>query len=132
MAARWTISCKTVFNLTYCILWCTKFRRDILKDNVEARLRDLLTAKASEMGIEISSMEILPDRVKLLVKASPLISPHSIVQQFKGPTSRLLRNEFPRVKSRVPTLWTRGYYCATLGKESEKVIAQFVELQRNV
>ncbi|NLJ85846.1 MAG: hypothetical protein GX322_05345 [Firmicutes bacterium] len=35
------------------------------------------------------------------------------MQELKGVSSRLLRLEFPHLKSRLRTLWTRNYYCGS-------------------
>lgn len=131
MTARWTTSNKAVFNLGYHLIWCTKFRRDLLTGAVEARLKELLASKAAEMGMTIETMEIMPDHVHLFVKASPVDSPHYIVQQLKGASSRALRAEFPQIKRRVPTLWTRSYYCESVGLISADTIQRYIEDQKN-
>lgn len=76
-------------------------------------------------------MEIMPDHVHIFVKSSPVNSPHYIVQQLKGFTSRMLREEFPTLKSRLPTLWTRSYYCESIGHISEDTVRRYIEEQKN-
>lgn len=76
-------------------------------------------------------MEIMPDHVHLFVKTTPTTSPHFIVQQLKGYTSRVLRQEFPSLKSRLPSLWTRSYYCESVGHISEETIRKYIEEQKN-
>ena len=87
---RWTTSNKAVYNLGYHIIWCPKYRRKVLTGDVAKRLRELLYEKASSIDMEIETLEIMPDHVHLFVKASPVDSPHFIVQQLKGYTSRIL------------------------------------------
>lgn len=72
----------------------------------------------------------MPDHVHLFVKSDPRNSPHFIVQQFKGHTSRVLREEFPSLKSRLPSLWTRSYYCESVGHISEETIKKYIEDQK--
>jgi len=131
MTPRWTTSNKAVFNIGYHLIWCTKYRRKLLGGDVESRLKLLLIGKAEEMGLSIETLEIMPDHVHLFVKASPVDSPHYIVQQLKGTTSRVLRAEFPEIKRRVPTLWTRSYYCESVGHISEQTIQRYIEDQKN-
>ena len=76
-------------------------------------------------------MEIIRDHLHLFVKETPTNSPHFIVQQLKGYTSRLIRLEFPRMKSRMPTLWTRSYYCESVGHISEETVRKYIEEQKN-
>ena len=100
--------------------------------SVETRLKELLVQKAEEIGASIEKMEVMPDHVHLFIKADPAMSPHFIVQQLKGYTSRTLRQEFPTLSSRLPTLWTRSYYVESVGHISESVIKKYIEEQKNV
>ena len=127
---RWTTSNKAVYNIGYHLIWCPKYRRKILVDKVEVRLKELLISKAIELDLVIDAMDVMPDHVHLFVKAQPIHSPHYIVQQLKGYTSFVLRNEFPKVKSRLPSLWTRSYYCESVGHISEDTIQKYIEQQK--
>jgi putative transposase len=129
---RWKRSNKSVFNVGYHLIWCPKYRRSVLVDSVEIRLKELLMQKAAEIGASIEKMEVMPDHVHLFVKSDPTMSPHFIVQQLKGYSSRILRQEFPALRSRLPTLWTRSYYVESVGHISESVIKKYIEEQKNV
>ena len=128
---RWTTSNKAVYNIGYHLIWCPKYRRKVLVGQVEIRLKELLTEKANELGVTIETMEVMPDHAHLFVKSSPVLSPHYIVQQLKGFTSFKLREEFPKLKTRLPTLWTRSYYCESVGHISEETVKQYIEEQKN-
>ena len=128
---RWTKSKTVVYNIGYHLIWCSKYRRKVLTGDAETRLKELLAEKAGQIDIEIVQMEIMPDHVHLFVKATPVNSPHYIVQQLKGYTSRVLRQEFPSLKSRLPSLWTRSYYCESVGHISEETILKYIENQKN-
>ena len=128
---RWTTSNKAVYNLGYHIIWCPKYRLKVLTSDVAKRLRELLYEKATSIDVEIETLEIMPDHVHLLVKASPVDSPHFIVQQLKGYTSRILRAEFSHLRSRLPTLWTRSYYMESVGHISEDTVRRYIEDQKN-
>jgi len=127
---RWTKSNTSIHNVAYHLIWCPKYRRKVLDGKVEKRLRQLLKQKAKENGWVIDTMEIMPDHVHIFVKANPVASPHWIVQQFKGYTSNILRKEFPELKSKLPTLWTRSYYCESVGHISEDTIKKYIEDQK--
>jgi len=128
---RWTKSKTVVYNIGYHLIWCSKYRRKVLTGDAETRLKELLAEKAGQINIEIVQMEIMPDHVHLFVKATPVNSPHYIVQQLKGYTSRVLRQEFPSLKSRLPSLWTRSYYCESVGHISEETVQKYIEDQKN-
>ena len=128
---RFSKSNTSVFNIGYHLIWCPKYRRDVLRGPVEKRLKVLLKQKAKQILVHIEEMEIMPDHVHLFVKSLPIISAHKIVQQLKGYTSRILRQEFKVLRSRIPTLWTRAYYCESVGHISEQTVKKYIEEQKN-
>ena len=128
---RWTTSNKAVYNIGYHLIWCPKYRRKVLLGAVANRLKELLCEKTASIGVHIEIMEVMPDHVHLFVKAPPTLPPHYIVQQVKGYSSRELRKEFPKLKSRLPTLWTRSYYCESVGHISQETIRRYIEDQKN-
>ncbi len=128
---RWIHSRTAVYNIGYHLIWCPKYRRKVLVGAIEADLRILLLEKATEIDIEIVSMEIMPDHVHLFVKTKPTASPHWIVQQLKGYTSHELRERHIILRKKLPTLWTRSYYCESVGHISEETVKKYIEEQKN-
>ena len=132
MTKRWTTSNKATYNIGYHLIWCPKYRKPVLVNEVKKRLRQLLIQKAKEIEVSIETMEILPEHLHLFVKSSPVDSPHFIVRQFKGFSSRILRKEFKHLTTRLPTLWSRSYYCESCGHISERSVKRYIEAQRTV
>ena len=97
---------------------------------IEKRLKELLYQKAEEIDVNIEDIEIMPDHIHMFVKTSPVASPHWVVQQLKGYTSRIMRKEFKELRSRLPTLWTRSYYVESVGHISEKTVKKYIEEQK--
>jgi putative transposase len=131
MNKRWTHSNKAIFNIGYHLIWCTKYRKQLLTEDIENRLKNLLEQKSKDINVSIEKIEVLPEHVHLFVKCSPVDSPHFIVQQFKGYTSRILRSEFKELRTKIPTLWTRSYYCESCGHISEDTVKKYIEDQKN-
>jgi putative transposase len=131
MNNRYTKSRSATYNLGYHIIWCPKYRRKVLVGEIAERLKVLLTEKATEIGLTIETMQIMDDHVHLFIKSDPTDSPQWIVGQLKGYTSFNLRKEFPHLKSKLPTLWTRSYYVESVGHISEAVIKKYIEEQKN-
>ena len=129
---RWKRSSKSVYNVGYHLIWCPKYRRSVLTGTINMKLKELMLLKAKELGITIEQMEIMPDQVHLFIKADPTLAPHYVVQQLKGYTSRVLRQEFPQLRSKLPTLWTRSYYVESVGHISESVVKKYIEEQKHV
>ncbi len=131
MKKRWEHSNKAVYNIGYHLIWCTKYRRPVLSEEVSQRLKQLFYEKAGEIEVTIEKLEVMLDHIHMFVKCSPVDSPHFIVQQFKGYTSRILRKEFSPLRTRIPTLWTRSYYCESCGHISEETVKKYIEDQKS-
>jgi putative transposase len=119
-----------VSTLHYHFVWCPKYRRAVLVGSVADRLTTLLYEKAQALATQIEALEIMPDHVHLFVCAPPTEAPQHLVNQFKGYTSRVLRTEFPRLKSRLPSLWSRSYYVGSAGHVSADTIQKYIEQQK--
>ena len=130
VSKRWKTSKTCIYNIAYHLIWCPKYRRKVLVGKVEKDLRRLLKSKSKEVDTKIENLEILPDHVHIFIKAKPTASPHWIVQQLKGYTSRILREKHPHLKSKLPCLWTRSYYCESVGHISEDTIKKYIEEQK--
>ena len=116
----------------YHVVWCPKYRRDVIRGAVEYRLKQIIGDVCTERAATIIELETMPDHVHLLVSVDPQYGIHRLVKQIKGRSSRLLREEFPHVRSRIPTLWTNSYFVATVGGATLDVVKQYVANQRNV
>lgn len=132
LAKRYKSSSGCIYNIGYHLIFCTKYRKDVLKDGVLTRIKELILEKANELDIEIPEMEVMSDHVHLFVKSKPMYPVHFVVNQIKGYTSRILRKEFPKVRSKIPCLWSRSYYCETVGHISEDTVRRYIENQYNV
>jgi putative transposase len=127
---RYRKNAGAVYSLKYHIVWCPKFRRPVLVDAVADRLRALLTEKSAELGMEIQAMEVMPDHVHLVVESDPTRCVAEIVNRLKGYTSRTLREEFPALRSRLPTLWSRSYYAGSVGHVRAATVERYVADQK--
>jgi putative transposase len=127
---RYATNAGAVFSLKYHIVWCPKYRRSVLVKPVDARLKVLLQQKAEELQLKIHVMEVMPDHVHLFLEGSPTICVAEIVNGLKGFTSHALREEYPFLKSRLPTLWSRSYYAGSVGSVSEAVVRKYIAGQK--
>jgi putative transposase len=130
VSGRYAKNAGAVFSLKYHLVWCPKYRRAVLVKPVDSRLKTLLQQKANELGLTIHEMEVMPDHVHLFVEGAPTICVAEIVNGLKGFTSHTLREEFPFLKSRLPTMWSRSYYAGSVGSVSEAVVRKYIEAQK--
>lgn len=120
------------YRCAYHVVWCPKYRRPVIKGAVNARLKQLIREVCAERECNLIEVETMPDHVHLLVECDPQYGIHRLVKQIKGRSSRILRQEFPSLRSRIPTLWTNSYFVATVGGAPLGIIKQYVADQRNV
>lgn len=121
-----------VYSCKYHVVWCPKYRRRVLVKGVDTRLKEIITETSLELQADLIELEVMPDHVHLLVEVDPQFGIHRLVKQLKGRSSRLLRREFPTLKSRLPSLWTNFYFVSTVGGAPLEVIRQYIENQKHV
>lgn len=115
--------------LRYHFVWCPKRRRKVLIGNVALRLKELLEEKTAGLGWEIVALEIMPDHVHLFLGTDPDVSPTQVMHALKGYTSRVLRQEFPKLQT-MPSLWTRSFLVSTAGNVSAATIEKYIGEQK--
>jgi putative transposase len=121
-----------VYSCKYHVVWCPKYRRPVLVEGIDERLKAILREVADETRSEILQMEVMPDHVHVLVEVDPQFGIHRFVKLAKGRSSRFLRQEFPKLRSRLPTLWTNSYCVCTVGGAPLAIIKQYIENQKRV
>jgi putative transposase len=119
-----------LYSCQYHVIWCPKYRRKVLQEPLAGRLKALIEEKQSDYGYTVLGMEIMPDHVYLLLDANPQIGIVSIVGKIKGYTSHVLRTEYPWLKKRLPSLWTRSKFISSVGAVSLEVVQKYIENQK--
>ncbi len=119
-----------VYSCKYHVVWCTKYRRKVLSEPIEIRLKEILREVVGEHDAEIIELETMPDHVHVVVSCNPAFGIKRLIGLMKGRSSRLLRQEFPVLKSRLPTLWTHSCFVATVGGSPLSIMKQYIESQK--
>ena len=119
-----------VYSCKYHVVWCPKYRRKVLVDGVDSRLEELIIQICQEIQVDIIEMEIMPDHLHLLIEVDPQFGIHKAIKLIKGRTSRILRQEFPYLTTKLPTLWTNSYFVSTVGGATLSVIKEYVANQK--
>lgn len=115
----------------YQIVWCPKYGRPVLTEKVALRLKQIVLAAVADKNVKIIELGIKPDRVSILVDVPPEIFTHQLVSFLKSSSSSILRAEFPWLRSRLPSLWSRAYYIHTIGTPAdENAVKAFVASQK--
>lgn len=120
------------FSCKYHIIFCPKYRRKVLIDGVETRLSNIIEEVSEELNCILLEYEVMPDHVHLLVDVDPTFGVKSFISKLKGRSARILRDEFPVLRSKLPCLWTSSYFVSTVGGASLETVKQYIEDQKNV
>ncbi len=123
-------SSNLMYSCQYHVVFCPKFRRAVLTDDIAEALQALLWEAQESIGYEILEMKILTDHVHLVLAVSPQPGIHTIINRIKNHTAGILRREFPALKSRLPSLWTRSHFISTVGTVTLDVIHRYLENQK--
>lgn len=121
-----------VYNVNYHVVWSTKYRRKVLDDKIESRLKEILIQVSKDKDFIIHEMEVgEKDHIHLFVSAHPKISVSYIVKMMKGISGRLLMREFPEIEKMLwnGELWNPSYYVETIGSVSEENIRRYIQNQ---
>lgn len=121
-----------VYSCQYHVIFCPKYRRPVLGDGVDQRFKELVKSKESEYEYEVLDIEVMPDHVHMILDINPKIGIFTVVNKIKGYTSHVLRNEFPSLKRRLPTLWTQSKFISSVGAVSLEVVKKYIQEQKNV
>ena len=120
---------RTKFALEIHLVWCTKYRKPILRGDIAVRFRAIARQECSELRVEVLSGVVAKDHVHMLVSIPPQIAVSKLVQQVKGKSSYKLQREF---KSLQKEYWgqkmsSRGYFACITGNVSSEMIAAYIE-----
>lgn len=121
-----------VYSCQYHVVFTPKFRRKVLVGGIDLRLKELVLEKQNEYEFRVLDMEVMPDHVHLLISCNPKKGVYDIVNHIKGYSSHVLREEFPSLKTRLPTLWTRSKFISSVGSVTLDVVKKYIEEQKNV
>ena len=121
-----------IYSCKYHVVWCSKYRRKVLEGPIADRLKEIVRGICEEYRFSLLEMEVLPDHVHLLIEVDPQFGVHKAVKRIKGRSSRMLRTEFPALRSRIPTLWTNSYFISTVGGSPLAAVKKYVEQQKSV
>ncbi len=116
--------------IVYHLIFCPKRRKSVLVGDVAKECDRLIRAKCQEQGWTVVSLAVMQDHVHLFVRVFPTDAASDVVKAVKGYTSHELRIMFPILKERLPSLWTRSFFCASAGNVSSATLRGYIEAQK--
>ena len=118
------------FNVSYHIVFCSKYRKQFL-DKFEEFIIKFMNDKAIKLHFDIENIQVMPDHVHIFIRCfDNSINIHKIIQALKGYTSYKIRNKFKSLK-RYKSFWSTGYFIESIGSISEKSIKKYIDNQKS-
>jgi putative transposase len=97
-----------------------------------ARSQRIVTeAKCEEKGWTIKELAIQPDHLHIFLQVWPQDSVTTVVKELKGITAFELRKKHTQLL-KLPSMWTRSYFAATVGNVSAKIIEKYIAAQKGL
>ncbi|MBQ4240520.1 MAG: IS200/IS605 family transposase [Oscillospiraceae bacterium] len=121
-----------VYSLQYHIVWCTKYRKQVLKDGIETELKAMLESLADEYSFTILAMEVMPDHIHLLLDCKPQFMVSDMVKILKGNTARWMFMRHPELKKSLwgGHLWNPSYCAVTVSDRSRDQVTRYINSQK--
>ena len=118
--------------MQYHIVWVTKYRKPVLKDGIDERVKQLLTDMQWEYNFRILAMEVMPDHIHLLLDCKPQFFISDMIKIFKGNIARRLFIEYPELKKQLwgGHLWNPSYFVATVSKRTREQVEAYISSQK--
>lgn len=121
-----------VYSIKYHVVWCTKYRHDVLIGDVSKDLKLILKEIASNNSIYIVEMETDKDHIHMLIECRPQHYIPNFIKAFKGVSARKLFKKHPHLKDKLwgGHLWNPSYFVATVSEHSESQIKEYIKNQQ--
>lgn len=120
-----------MFSCQYHVIFCPKYRRQIFTSPYDEALKGILVNISKDYDFSILDMEVMPDHIHLVIDCNPRFGIMQCVNKLKGISSNRMRTQFPELKKRLPTLWTRSSFISTVGSVSLAVTQEYIKNQKN-
>ena len=130
MNKQYNTSEHLVYLCRYHVIFCPKYRRRIFVDGIDVRTKQIFFNTAKVHDFQILELEVMPDHVHLLIECNPRYGIMQCVKDLKRESSYILIREFPSIRKRIPCLWTRSCFVATVGSVSLETVKEYINSQK--
>ena len=121
----------SVYMLYYHLILVVKYRRMVIDDAVSDRARQIFSYIAPRYDITLEEWNHDQDHVHAMFRAKPSSEISKFINAYKSASSRLLKKEFPQIRSRLwkEYFWSRSFCLLTAGGAPIEVIRDYIESQ---
>ena len=133
MNDRYETTAHSKHSCQYHVIWCPKYRYDVLTPSRQKMLKQVLSQIAETYSYELKALEVMPDHVHVFLRASHTVAPVDIVRTLKSISAIEMFKQDPDLKrfyARCGSLWSRGHYISTVGHISEATVKRYIAEQK--
>lgn len=123
-----------VHSIGYHIVWCTKYRHCILKNDIAIETKNIISQICGEYGWILQAIEVMPDHVHIFVQTNHKTAPIEISKTIKSISAVYIFTKFSHLKRRKfwgSGLWSRGTFYSSVGNISEETVKNYIFSQYN-
>lgn len=121
-----------VYALEYHIVWCVKYRRKILTEEILSALKTILLTLAEDVDVKIVEFNGEADHIHMLINCKPTHYIPDVIQRMKGVSSRVLMLQYAReLKKKLwgGHIWNPSYFVATVSENTASQIKEYIRNQ---
>ena len=128
---RYRTNSHSKYDLKVHLIWVPKYRKRVLTGTVAERVRDVLRQISMEHEVHIISGKVSSDHVHMFLSYRPQLALSKLVQYLKGGSSRIMLQEFSRLRKRFwgRHLWARGYMAISSGNITDDMVQKYIDEQ---
>jgi putative transposase len=129
--AKWKKQAHVVYQCSYHIVWCPKYRFRILKGDIGEMIEEKIRELCDWKKAEIMELNVREDHVHMVVSIPPKVAIAELLGLLKGKTAIRIFKSHQGLKQKPywgNHFWSRGYCVTTLGLDEEK-IRRYVKYQ---
>lgn len=122
-----------VYELGYHIIFCTKYRRDVLDGAVGITCKNIIAETCAAYDWDLHEIEVMPDHVHMFVSVSPQTPPSEVAKTVKSISAVRIFYEYPKLKGQKfwgSGLWSPSTYFGSVGHISEDVVRRYIQTQK--
>ena len=123
----------SVFLLYYHLVLVTKYRRQVIDDEISEFAKITFVRIAESHHITLVEWNHDEDHVHIMFKAQPKTELTKFINAYKSASSRLIKRDYPRVKQYLwkEMFWSKSFCLLTTGSASIDVIKKYIQNQGN-
>jgi putative transposase len=122
-----------VYDTKYHLVWSPKYRKWILRGDIQESVQAIFEEIALKHEIEIDTLEIAEDHVHLFLSFPPRYSISEVVGKLKSISASVIFKRHPEVAEELwgGEFWEDGYFARTVGdKVTADVIRKYIKYHR--